>query len=152
MQKTITYKEIQETAERLTGSRLTLREAGFVKTAVETQDKNKAAKENYNIGGKHLKGKALSKEKETAIASQIAIENMKKPRVKETIDALMERVGLTRELVTSSLAEDIALFKGKRRTNELALAGKWLQLEKPATTNILNLGLSDEQAERLLEL
>ena len=152
MQKTITYKEVQETAERLTGSRLTMKQANFTKAVLETANPTEAAIEAYNIGEKHNKGKALSEQDKEHAAYQIAYENMRKPKVKETIDALMERVGLTRELVTSSLAEDIALFKGKRRTNELALAGKWLQLEKPATTNILNLGLSDEQAERLLEL
>jgi hypothetical protein len=153
--RTITIKEIQETALKIPsadGKRLTMKQAGFIKTAVETNDPNKAAKENYSIGNKHLKGKPLSKERHTAIASVIANENIKIPKVKETLEAITERVGLTKESVIGALAEDIALFKGKRRTNELSLAGKWLQLEKPPTTNILNLGLSEEQAERLLML
>lgn len=152
MQKTITYKEVQETAERVTGGRLTMKQANFVKTAIETANPTEAAKRTYSIGKKHRKGTAITEKEQDKIAKELGYENMAKPKIKETIDALMERVGLTKELVTSSLAEDIALFKGKRRTNELALAGKWLQLEKPPTTNILNLGLTDEQAERLLEL
>lgn len=129
-----------------------MKQANFVKTAIETANPTEAAKQAYSIGQKHRKGTAMTEREIQQAAAEIASENRSKPKIKETIDALMDRVGLTRELVTSSLAEDIALFKGKRRTNELALAGKWLQLEKPPTTNILNLGLSDEQAERLLEL
>lgn len=152
--RTITIKEIQETALKIPsadGKPLTMKQAGFIKTALETNEPATAAKENYNIGNKHRKGTTLTEREIQKTAAEIAHENMNKPKIKETIDAIAERVGLTREFVIGALQEDIEA-KPRKRARELELAGKWLQLEKPPTTNILNLGLSDEQADRLMAL
>lgn len=147
--KNITLKEIQKTAERLHGSKMTLKQALFTKKTLESNDPTLAALEVYNVGGKHNKGKILTEKEKRATGGVIASENMNHPKIKDTIEDIADRVGMTKEFVMGSLVEDIKLFQGKRRHNELALAGKWLQLEKPSQQNTVVLNIDNDQLRRL---
>jgi len=148
--KPVTLEEIQKHALAKHGRRLTMKQAQFVKVVAETNNPTEAARRVYQLGRVH-KGRTPTEEEAKNTSKAMGSENMAKPYIRETVEAIANRVGLTKEFVMAALQDDIEA-KPRMRARELELAGKWLQLEKPPTTNVLAMSLSDEQADRILGL
>lgn len=149
VKRVITIQEIQEVAMKK-GKRLTMKQAEFTKRILEGKSGTQAVKDVYELGRVHKGGKVTEKERENT-AKAMASENMAKPYIRETVEAIASRVGLTREFVLDALQEDIEA-KPRRRIQELALASKILRLEEPPKVNVLSLNVSEDQANRILGL
>lgn len=142
--------KIQDISQKKTGKRLTIKQAGFVAGILEGKTPKQAVSEVYDSGRVH----GISGEKNKSLTeSAIATENLNKPHIVETTNAIAESVGLTPFFVIEALKSDIE-EKPKMRARELELAGKWLGLEKPAQNNTINVlqSITEEQANRLLSL
>ena len=72
--------------------KLTLRQGKFVKETVKTLNPTEAAKRAYNLGSK---GGSKTQKQIDNTASVIACQNLRKLKIKESIQALMERAGFT---------------------------------------------------------
>lgn len=84
--------------------------------------------EVYNIGSK-TKKKKRSKEEVSRLSSEIASQNLAKPQIKNELQRLYNKVGLTKELVSSALVEDIKA-KPQKRVRELELASRVLGMQQ----------------------
>lgn len=129
---------------------MTMKQAEFTKRILEGKSGTQAVKEVYELGRVHKDGRVTEKERENT-AKAMASENMAKPYIRDTVEAIASRVGLTKAFVLSALQEDIQA-KPRKRVQELALASKILRLEEPPKVNILSLTVSDDQANRILGL
>jgi phage terminase small subunit len=144
--KTIT--EIQKVSEKENGKRLTMKQAFFVQQALKTNNVKESAKVAYDIGSKHRANAPMTQKEIDKNAYIIANENLKKPTIQKTIDAILNEQGLTKEFLVMALKNDIEAKPGNR-ARELELAGRWSGIQDNAGTNNISINITPEQAERL---
>lgn len=147
----IPLEKIQVASIKRNKKRLSTKEALFVQGITNDQEPKKVAREVYNVGGKHNKGKVVSEKVLDHNALVIANENLNRPSIVQTVNELMDDRGLTKQFLIDSLKTDIELKVGNR-AREIEIAGKWQGLDKPTQHMNINMNMSEEQSERLLGL
>jgi hypothetical protein len=102
---------------------LTLKQRVFIKEYIEHRNGTRAAMVAYETN-------------DSSTAGVIAFENLRKPKIIETIQQVMNREGITETLLVKRLKEIIENPREGDGTSTIAigLAGKWKGLEKPRPT------------------
>lgn len=102
---------------------LTPKQKQFVKEYVETKNGAEAARRSYNLGSK-----GGNKELAPITASNIAIENLKKPLIVQAL----EKAGITREFLANELSDNLKISKSEN----IAVHLKGIELGMKATGDL----------------
>ena len=89
---------------------LTIKEAKFVRDAVETGDLTQAVMNNYNVKGKKS-------------AYSMSKQLRRKPRIRAAVNEALEKKGLTPDAIADQLKTAITSGIGQKATNSDALRG-----------------------------
>jgi phage terminase small subunit len=148
----------------------TMKQKKWAKRYIETGNATLAAMEAYNIGTKHLKGRAIDSEKIKSVSSVIGTQNLKKL----SLDEALEEVGLSDRYLAKRVKEgtlstkihtshtepdrEVPDFNARHRYVETALKLKGYNNRLSGNSqdftqnnNTIYMGMTDEQLKKVLE-